>query len=232
MSAFRALESAGTDMPLSWAERTVIGMFKDISDDNHPDAHACRLKLRLAMIYAPLSRWPVGSEASVMQDYVNYLSKISHVSFACRLSFEDELHLISHFRKIARKQKGNQDPIAQRPITVNREIFLNAAHVGAKTTSKRGSGGSDILRLALGSTSTKLSLQPPSQMKNGGRQWYNLANKLRSNGTATRSYYSSSKTLGFVQVGKASRSGSKIPNLWFANVTYGGNVFTSFVCVF
>ena len=156
VSAYRALESAGTDMPLSWAERTVIGMFKGISEDNHPDAHACRLKLRLAMIYAPLSQWPVGSEQFVFSDYINYLGKISHVSFACRLSFEDELHLMSHFRKMARKQKKTVDPIMQRAITANREIFLNAASKARDRSSKRGSGGSDILRLALGSTSTNL----------------------------------------------------------------------------
>jgi len=129
ISAFRALESAGTDMPLSWAERTVIEMFKDISDDNHPDAHACRIKLRLAMIYAPLSNWPVRGEDFVIQDYTNYLSKISHVSFACRLSFEDELHLMSHIRKVVRKKnKGMKikDPILQQPITANREVFLKA----------------------------------------------------------------------------------------------------------
>ena len=120
VSAYRALESAGTDMPLSWAERTVIGMFKGISEDNHPDAHACRLKLRLAMIYAPLSQWPVGSEQFVFSDYINYLGKISHVSFACRLSFEDELHLMSHFRKMARKQKKTVDPIMQRAISKSR----------------------------------------------------------------------------------------------------------------
>ena len=53
--AFSAIHSCATDMPLRWSEKVMLGHFALGNDDKHPDAHACRLKLRLSLLHSPMS---------------------------------------------------------------------------------------------------------------------------------------------------------------------------------
>ena len=49
------------------------------SPDNHPDAHACRLKLNLAVLYSDnKTPWEMHIELD------RYLGKLAHVSAECR----------------------------------------------------------------------------------------------------------------------------------------------------
>lgn len=93
-AAFRAIESCGTDMPLSSSEMAILQMFKAANDDMHPDAHACRLKLRLSLFFSTSIRWPI--VADLAKEYASYLTKHCHVSMACRLSCAEEVRLIKH----------------------------------------------------------------------------------------------------------------------------------------
>ena len=60
------------------------------SEDAHPDAHACRLKIALVMLDSPVSLpWDVSSEMS------HYVRKLQHVTANCRLSLDEELTLLT-----------------------------------------------------------------------------------------------------------------------------------------
>ena len=67
-------------MRLSDDELLMLSYFRETIDDKHPDAHACRLKLRCCFVYAPLYSWPY----DVRKEYMAYITKIGHVSQACR----------------------------------------------------------------------------------------------------------------------------------------------------
>ena len=78
--AFDALGACVTDMRLSDDELLMLSYFNATMDDSHPNAHACRLKLRCCLIYAPIFGWPFALD----KEYSAYISKLSHVSQACR----------------------------------------------------------------------------------------------------------------------------------------------------
>ena len=77
------------DTLFSPEEQWIFDQFSRTNDDGHPDAHACRLKLTLAVMY---SENRCGWETHVEMD--SYLAKLPHVSADCRLSAEDELNLV------------------------------------------------------------------------------------------------------------------------------------------
>ena len=61
------------------------------SEDCHPDAHACRLKISLVMLDSPVALpWDLSVEMS------SYVRKLQHVTANCRLSPEEELTLLAH----------------------------------------------------------------------------------------------------------------------------------------
>ncbi len=65
--------------------------FGYISEDHHPDAHAVRAKLSLAVLDSPLrTPWLLSFELA------SYLMKLAHVSSTCRLSLEEERQLLEH----------------------------------------------------------------------------------------------------------------------------------------
>ena len=76
--------------------------------DMHPDAHACRLKLSLALQYSENKvMWDVISE------YGGYLAKLCHVSAACRLTHEEEIDVM-HSTK------------SGTPMIKNRSLYIEA----------------------------------------------------------------------------------------------------------
>ena len=65
------------------------------SEDCHPDAHACRLKISLVMLDSPVVLpWNLSSEMS------SYVRKLQHVSANCRLSLSCLLERGSYVRFI------------------------------------------------------------------------------------------------------------------------------------
>lgn len=74
------------DMELDGAESTYLGMFGQTLEDHSPDAHACRLKLRLALMYCPIKPddWPIGGLEGLLEDFASYVDKVGPTwSFLC-----------------------------------------------------------------------------------------------------------------------------------------------------
>ena len=92
--AYAAIGSCGTDMRLRHDEAFMVRLFQCTTDDKHPDAHACRVKLRLVLLHSPPMPpdnecWPKLDDFT--DEFCCYLTKRSHVSMACRLSYAEEV---------------------------------------------------------------------------------------------------------------------------------------------
>ena len=101
VDAFAAIISCGTDMPLTWSEQTMLSYFNECKDDHHPHAHACRLKLRLALQHSPIDEWPIiedkkGKKSPLCDEYEAYLTKRTHVALGMRLSLAEEIILMNY----------------------------------------------------------------------------------------------------------------------------------------
>ena len=77
-NAALATDSCDTDMPLTAQQITLLKYFKYTLSDGHPDAVGCRLKLRLALIYANLPD-DVLPNQSLLKDLNSYVARRSHV---------------------------------------------------------------------------------------------------------------------------------------------------------
>jgi len=118
----RLLETCEIDVPLGEEERFVFGMVEQSLHDQHPDAHAIRLKLFVCV-------WLSGSEGGVggaggsggvgwkndvqgdpwdlCEEYSNYLRKLGHISAPCRLSPEEEEVV---YQQVVFEEKQRRDP--------------------------------------------------------------------------------------------------------------------------
>lgn len=97
LQAFREAEGCSVDVPFTAEEAWVWGQFERTVDDAHPDAHAVRLKLALAVQYSRSSnkvKWEQHREMD------RYLAKLGHVTASCRLTYEEELDAL-HLSKQA-----------------------------------------------------------------------------------------------------------------------------------
>jgi hypothetical protein len=88
-----ATDSCDTDMPLTRSQQLFLKYFDSTTSDKHPDAVACRLKLRLALIYANLPKNILSTEV-LANDLVQYTNKRSHVSAFAQISLDDETKLL------------------------------------------------------------------------------------------------------------------------------------------
>ena len=82
IDAYTTIVSCGTDMRLSWTEHTLLKYFRNCDDDHHPNAHACRLKLRLVLKHSPIfpDDWPIikdheGDSSPLADEYSSYITK-------------------------------------------------------------------------------------------------------------------------------------------------------------
>jgi hypothetical protein len=82
--AFREAEACAVDVPFTAEEAWVWGQLERTLDDLHPDAHAVRVKLSLAVRYSRASN---KSKWEVHREMDRYLAKLGHVSAACRLTW-------------------------------------------------------------------------------------------------------------------------------------------------
>ena len=83
---FRLADTIGTDAEFSVEELNIFGSLGRLQNDCHPDAHACRLKISLVTMDAPVNcPWDLTSQCS------KYISKLSHISAVCHISFEEEI---------------------------------------------------------------------------------------------------------------------------------------------
>eukprot|EP01012_Entosiphon_sulcatum_P024255 TRINITY_DN29428_c0_g1_i1.p1 TRINITY_DN29428_c0_g1~~TRINITY_DN29428_c0_g1_i1.p1 ORF type:complete len:4234 (+),score=586.19 TRINITY_DN29428_c0_g1_i1:35-12736(+) len=113
--AFTLIEACSVDTKFTAEEQWVFSQFVRSLDsecpDNHPDAHACRLRLSLAVLYSEnKAPWQIHVELT------NYLSKRVHVSASCFLTDDEELDLL------VRCEKGT-------PIIKNRLAYLKLSSI-------------------------------------------------------------------------------------------------------
>ena len=80
--AFSLIEAVAVDSPLTETERWVFDRLGDVQG-SHPDLHSCRLKLILSLQYSS-NRLPRDWVTHLELD--EYISKLAHVSVACRLT--------------------------------------------------------------------------------------------------------------------------------------------------
>ena len=90
---FKLLESCVCDSALSAQEQQIYDVLGTITDDLHPDAHACRLKF-FFVTYGCSDVMPYPFDLD--QEYASYVHKIKLVSSYCRLSPDEEVFLTTH----------------------------------------------------------------------------------------------------------------------------------------
>ena len=106
--ATRLAETCEIDAALSAEEAYVMRMMERTTHDQHPDAHACRLKVALAVSYSEerlVLKDEQGKAWELDKEYAQYIKKVAHVSAASRLSLEEELQLV----ELCRDDKGRID---------------------------------------------------------------------------------------------------------------------------
>eukprot|EP01065_Artemidia_motanka_P000909 TRINITY_DN1042_c0_g1_i1.p1 TRINITY_DN1042_c0_g1~~TRINITY_DN1042_c0_g1_i1.p1 ORF type:complete len:4224 (+),score=1358.75 TRINITY_DN1042_c0_g1_i1:274-12672(+) len=87
--AFLLIQGVCTDTELGADEQWIFNQIDKSTEDRHPDAIACRLRLSLAVLYSPIQLpWALHAE---MDQYLNVLA---HVSASCTLTHAEELELI------------------------------------------------------------------------------------------------------------------------------------------
>mmetsp|Transcript_2150 Transcript_2150/g.2909 ORF Transcript_2150/g.2909 Transcript_2150/m.2909 type:complete len:4480 (+) Transcript_2150:77-13516(+) len=88
-SAAAVVTTCTVDVPFSGEEAWIMGKFDRAADDQHPDAHAVRLKLSLMVAFSDNKvPWEVHQEMN------RYLAKLPHVSTTCRLSDDEEISVL------------------------------------------------------------------------------------------------------------------------------------------
>ena len=97
------------DRPLSREEAQIVALFNETRGDQHPDAHACRLRISLHALHTPLYPelpWDLAEEL------IAYTRKLGHVSLLLRLSVYDELVLLTHLSVTLNRQEVGLKPQA------------------------------------------------------------------------------------------------------------------------
>lgn len=117
-ACFSLLDTCHVDTPFTAEEQHIFDQFQHGQDDMHPDAHACRLKLSLAVLFSENKiEWKVQNEMA------GYLDKLAHVSADCILSPAEELDVLMNCQR-------------NFPELANRLIYLNAAIAKDADSSK------------------------------------------------------------------------------------------------
>ncbi len=89
-AVFRLASSCVTDTELTQEEKQLWAQLQTLMADADPNSHACRLKLSLVTADTEMvCPWSVATEIA------GYVTKLSHISTACRLTFAEELQVFS-----------------------------------------------------------------------------------------------------------------------------------------
>lgn len=115
---YKMVESCVSE-DLTSEEAQIFNQLEFLGNDNHPDAHACRLKLSAVTVglgenSAMKCPW------SVYEEMTEYVKKYDYVSSACRLTTEEELLLL----KLATPSVGYHLPTE----LVNRNAYVSAVN--------------------------------------------------------------------------------------------------------
>jgi hypothetical protein len=110
--AYRLTDSVASDTALNAEGATIFAALKFASDDHHPDAHACRLKVSLVTIDCGARLpWDLTTEAA------KYVSKLGAVAATCLLAPEEELQLLETKHIVLDEKHDDYDPGWHDPYT-------------------------------------------------------------------------------------------------------------------
>ena len=84
-AAYTLLESLDIDTPLDTEQQWLLSELQHLARDSHPDMHACRVKLALALRFAE-----VDLPFKPKSEFGHYTNKAGHVSARCRLQPTEE----------------------------------------------------------------------------------------------------------------------------------------------
>ena len=127
----RMIASISTDAELTEEEEQILECLEQSCHDHHPDAHACRVKIYLALLDCP-----VGLPWDIVVEIGHYFLKLRHVSAACRLSTMEERNAIRASRSVHQVQVlltdlvsnyGKQNVNRWRLILTDTEFRLNSS---------------------------------------------------------------------------------------------------------
>ena len=128
VKTFELIAACTVDVPLTDEEKWVFGQFERTLTDRHPNAHACRLRLSLALRYSTTAcPWHIHVELH------EYYVKEPHVSLACRLSRleqEELLSLCKDQRTAVLKQRIDED-VAGPTVRIGGLPFEKLYHMDA-----------------------------------------------------------------------------------------------------
>ena len=186
----RLVDTVGSDAALSREEDQILQFLscEKNSPDSHPDASACRLKISLVLLDAPLQLpWDISLEMA------DYLFRLEHVSADCLLTPEEELTLLKRcICDVADKRcstEASRTPLGvnsvkrrgSRRARVHRPATLRSASPSARTAAPRcvraprlGSGGTSRCPTSPPSKTEGASGRPaapsscPSAQRRGG----------------------------------------------------------------
>jgi hypothetical protein len=117
-ACFRLLDACHVDTPFTAEEQHIFDQFSHGQNDMHPDAHACRLKLCLALLFSDNKiEWKVQNEMA------GYLDKLAHVSADCILTPQEEMDVLLNCQR-------------NLPELTNRLNYLTAAVAHSSDSSK------------------------------------------------------------------------------------------------
>ena len=162
-NALRLCESCHVDVDFTSEESWIFSQFERTMTDCHPDAHAVRLKLSLAVMYSNNSLpWELHQEVDL------YLSKLARVSQCCILSAEEELDSLIR-SKIATPRIKNRltllrstEGLSVSPNASSSEVVLSGAvpRIGGRPWTKLCNLGLDYVEVHASSL-TSVSYKPP-----------------------------------------------------------------------
>ena len=102
MDVQRLVSSVGTDSELTDEEEAIMMSISSVRD-GHPDAHAARLHLSMALLDAP---WEVKAAIGwdLPTEIYKYLNKLSYVAMASRLDREAEATVVALALELIQKE--------------------------------------------------------------------------------------------------------------------------------
>jgi hypothetical protein len=159
----RYCETCEIDTPLSAEERFVFSLFEQTLHDQHPDAHAIRLKLYVCVWLCEgesVVQWKSvqGESWSVEEEYSNYCKKIAHISAVCRLGNEEEEVIYQQISYDEKQKKEDPPKVQQNRATVRAAIskaLMERAN-GAGGSSNGPGNGSGVVTASCSSTSAPI----------------------------------------------------------------------------
>jgi hypothetical protein len=176
-ATFRLLEACHVDTDFTPEEQSVFDQFEHAASDKHPDAHACRLKLSLCVLYSDNKvSWKVNEEMAA------YLDSLSHVSADCSLSRDEERNVLANCQRGAAI-------LSNRLVAIERRLQPGKDH-GKLTAPPARLPGQPWLKLASlsreyleahGQPTTRLQYDPPGangKLEDGGLLELMLEDKI------------------------------------------------------